>query len=1072
MKSPGLHCFLFLQFPFLLLCQNNRGLPFFYNYPPKLYKSASTTWDINQTPDGRLYFGNSEGLLEYNGQEWKIYKVANQSTVRSIATDSNGVIYVGAKSEFGFFKRTKTDSLQYHSLIPHIKDSTIHFADVWNTYVTPHGVFYLTFEKIFRYHHHTLQSYHIPRLSAHLGYFLNNELFVITRSHGLLKYEAGQDTFINTPGGTFWAHKSIFSMLPFKENKILVVSRYHETDSFYVYDPVRGDITPLLLDKAAHSLPVSKIYYGVKTPSQQYIFATLLDGIYVFDANFHLQYHLSQQTGLIDNNIKCLFIDQMGSLWAGTSNGICRIDLNIPLTFFDKDCGFAGSVRSIINYQNTLYIATETGVYFLDTTESNWEMKFKKVNNFSEQSWAFFSMENFLLIATSNGIFKMQNNRITPVKVSPKEAIFSISPSRKSPYHTYIATKTGIALINWQNPLQPRFEFYLKDLMTECHHVTESASGDLWVETPYDYVLYIKNPLDPDISSSSYRKIYTGKISYSDGLFTFRNHLYLSTDSGVLQFSHDQWKKHTPSLVHTPDSSFRWQNIYTFRHYYWIHYHWNGFYGMAPCNIKNNTLYPLLFPYNRIHEKLYHPSSAYYDSTFHILWIISPEGIVGCQPDFTFNPGNFSCLISKIHINGFPYYTGRGILPSDSIEMEYINNAIRFEYTATSFILPEQNMFQYLLEGYTNQWSDWTKERVKEYTNLPPGHYVFKVRCKNIYHQLSKEISVPFTVLTPWYRTGWAYAMYVSLFLVILGGVSKLASYRSEKARQKLEKIVEERTREIQEEKNKVEKHQQALSIMHKKLAEKNKDLIDSIKYARKIQRAVLPDKEKLEDLKEQSFIYYRPRDIVSGDFYWFKKINDIYIIAIADCTGHGVPGAFMSLIGTTLLDHIIQDPTMLPPAESLSLLNQQLREAVSMGHEETADGMDIALITYHATHHLIQFAGANQNLYRISEHQLYEYNGDKHSIGGKYENNKHFHGIDISVKSGDMIYLFTDGYADQFGGPKNKKFKKSQLKELLLQIHSMELTEQKRILHESFLQWKGKNTQTDDILIFGLRIA
>jgi serine phosphatase RsbU (regulator of sigma subunit) len=259
------------------------------------------------------------------------------------------------------------------------------------------------------------------------------------------------------------------------------------------------------------------------------------------------------------------------------------------------------------------------------------------------------------------------------------------------------------------------------------------------------------------------------------------------------------------------------------------------------------------------------------------------------------------------------------------------------------------------------------------------------------------------------------------------------------------------------------------LEKQKEEIQQKNILITDSIDYAQTIQEAVLPTQQEVHELLPESFILYKPKSIVSGDFYWLGLVGDHLICAVADCTGHGVPGAFMSLLGYNMLENAVKDAQETDPARILDTLHAEVKKRLTDGSEETKHGMDISLISINKTHQL-QYAGAHNAVYIIRANELIELKADKIGIG---ENKKHvsFHSQQQELQKGDTVYLFTDGFPDQIGGAKRKKFYYPPFKELLLAISSLPMEEQKSKLQEAHLQWMGKMDQTDDILIMGIRI-
>ncbi len=254
---------------------------------------------------------------------------------------------------------------------------------------------------------------------------------------------------------------------------------------------------------------------------------------------------------------------------------------------------------------------------------------------------------------------------------------------------------------------------------------------------------------------------------------------------------------------------------------------------------------------------------------------------------------------------------------------------------------------------------------------------------------------------------------------------------------------------------------------------EKNRDITASINYASRIQRALLPDSREISGLPESSFIFYLPRDIVSGDFYWFTEVKEKLIFVAGDCTGHGVPGSLMSMLGISFLEEVVNNKEITVSGQILDELRKEVQRALHQKgeREEAKDGMDIALCVIDRTKNIIHYSGAYNDLYMIRNGELIDYQADRMPIGIYDLGDRSFTSQDIPYHSGDIIYMFSDGYADQFGGPNTKKFKYANLKALFLEIHKLPLQEQRNRLESEFFKWKGDKPQTDDVLVVGLKL-
>jgi serine phosphatase RsbU (regulator of sigma subunit) len=264
------------------------------------------------------------------------------------------------------------------------------------------------------------------------------------------------------------------------------------------------------------------------------------------------------------------------------------------------------------------------------------------------------------------------------------------------------------------------------------------------------------------------------------------------------------------------------------------------------------------------------------------------------------------------------------------------------------------------------------------------------------------------------------------------------------------------------------------LETKSREIETKKEEIISSINYAKRIQQAILPAEDTIYRTVPLSFILYRPRDIVSGDFFWFYEIDqNSYIIVCADCTGHGVPGAFMTVIGSNLLTQIVTESRITRPAEVMAELDRRIIQTLRQQKEHyqvVQDGMDLAMLKVDRTKNELVFTSAKRPAIFIRDKEICELKGSKNTLGGLRTCEKRFEEITINYRENDIIYLFTDGYTDQFGGPENKKYMIRRFREQLLAMHMLPMHEQRQKLNDTITDWIGANEQTDDILVMGIR--
>jgi len=289
--------------------------------------------------------------------------------------------------------------------------------------------------------------------------------------------------------------------------------------------------------------------------------------------------------------------------------------------------------------------------------------------------------------------------------------------------------------------------------------------------------------------------------------------------------------------------------------------------------------------------------------------------------------------------------------------------------------------------------------------------------------------------------------------------------YKQSLARKKINQDLEMQKQEI-EHKN------SELHAAYLQIEEKNKDITDSIRYAKRLQEAILPEAEFARVFGEKGFVLYRPKDIVSGDFYWMQRVDNDLLLAAVDCTGHGVPGAFVSIVCSNLLNQAVNEHGLLRPSDILDDVNQRLSQTLYQRADESRvrDGMDIALIRLDLRTLQLEYAGAFNPLYLVRDGKLTEVKADKFPVGSFLDEElRRFTHREMQLQKGDVVYLFSDGYADQFGGPEGKKFKRSRFKETLVNVHRENFSGQRELLLQAFEDWRGRSEQVDDILVMGI---
>jgi ligand-binding sensor domain-containing protein/serine phosphatase RsbU (regulator of sigma subunit) len=385
---------------------------------------------------------------------------------------------------------------------------------------------------------------------------------------------------------------------------------------------------------------------------------------------------------------------------------------------------------------------------------------------------------------------------------------------------------------------------------------------------------------------------------------------------------------------------------------------------------------------------------------------------------------------------------------------------IKVSYSAINFRAPDKVYYSTYLENFDNDWSKFNSSRDVSY-GLSDGKYKFNLISISE-DGLSQEIPVSFEILIkkPVWRTWWFILLSVSLATGIIILIIRERDKAQKKVQEYLEKELAARTSVVIKQKEEIELQ--------------NIGITDSINYAKRIQSNILPDINKLKESFNDAFVLFHPRDIVSGDFYWFDKLeDDKFVIVCADSTGHGVPGAFMSMIGSTLLQDIVTRKRISKPSQILSLLDKQIFSTLNQNVElgVSNDGMDMVVCEFNVKTRHLRFASAMRPVIVVIDGEPYYIKGNRSSVGGESVIEKYFDDQEYYLSKGDTVYLFSDGLPDQFGGTDGKKMKIARLKRLIEQVSKLPMNEQKEAIAKFYFEWKGTFDQVDDILIMGIKV-
>ena len=771
--------------PCALFAQDIDGKPFLRNYLPQEYKAASQTWAIVQDKRGVMYFGNREGILEYDGVSWRKIQTTNGTVVRSLAIDLKGTIFVGGVGEFGYLAPDSIGQLKFVSLLAGIKEEDRDFADVWKTHITDDGVIFQAYNEIFflSASSHDIKTWK-PRTSFHSSFFVHNRFYVNQRQLGLSTIDG--DSLKLVRFGERFANLRIYAMLPFDEKTILVATR--EEGLLLLNE---GGVKPFRTN-ADRLLEQSRVYCGTVLTSGKFAFGTIRGGLLVFDRDGSLARKIDKIDGLQNDAVLAVFLDSYEGLWLGLENGISRAEIFLPLTMFAENAGLKGTVLSIVRHAGRPYIGTSLGVYVMERTHPGTSI-FKSVAGIKNQSWSFLSTGSSLLAGTSDGVYQIHEREAELIQKG--SAAFTLTQSVLNPDIVYVGSSGGLAVVK---KIEGRWTDLGKvsGINEDIRSIAETADGRLWLGTRFKGLLRI-NPSLNDLQIEHFgveHGLPAGEILVSK----IRGGEIFSGRGGLYRFDHGAFVADTAIQNHLPADSLRLINLLAEDAVgrVWMSSSFNGKYETMVALPQADGFYSIKRnPLTRLSDFLV---ATLYPDRDGIVWIGGSETLVRYDPqvDRTYL-APFSVLIRKAVVANDSIFFGGFNSPATKLTLPYRLNSLRLEYAAPFYDDETANQYQYRLGGLDEAWSPWSGQTAKEYSHLPPGSYTFRVRARNLYGTVTNEASFPFSVQPPWFLTWWALLIYAGSLVFFLALIVKIRSRSLEQEKRRLEKLVEERTDKI-----------------------------------------------------------------------------------------------------------------------------------------------------------------------------------------------------------------------------------------------------------------------------------
>ncbi len=812
-----------------------KGLILSQYYSPTDYQSGTQNWAIAQDARGVMYFGNAYGILEYDGVNWQLIQVDNHSSVRSLAFDSKNILYAGAYGEMGYLSPDEVGKLQYHSLKSLIDSTKLDFGEVWDIQIISDSVYFLTDRYIFRYYNNHIDAWVSANKNFYLSYVINGKYYALEREKGLLQVK--NDSLVLIKRGEYFADKKIHNIIPVDDN-LLICTR---DKGLYLYGKqgksfkIRSfeDISPKT-KRLNQYFKENIFYHGISIADSLYALSTVAGNILIVNKQWDVVDVINNETIGIKSSVHYLF-HQGNSLWLALDNGICQVEILSPYRFWNDDQGLSGTFTDIARLNDYLYITTTSGIYYTNSAStSDFELnRFTRVNGTFEQSWGFLyyqppgssayderinnrhisnlitTPKTKLLVATSRGLFELRKDKSR--QVSDYKKIYLSYQYKKDPNYVFIGLDDGIAMLSYNdgNWKDHGYQFGIEGMI---RNMGEDTLGNLWFNCNYKGLYRVSNPLDSTAQQIEFYDT-THNLPSVDavGIEIFEDTLVFFSYNQLYTFNPEvnEFEEFKPSRRNTTQEESKKQPVDSLSFY----------------RIYKNTL---TFDYIIDAED----PSIWFGSTLGVCRYLYSE-----LANYTVTSPT---LVRKVIANDSIIFNGTNYTQQTNSDtlilnaqsnvdlnslLEYKDNSVTFFYSSPNYEEEETNEYSFYLEGFDNKWSEWTKETKKEYTNLREGDYVFKVKSKNIYQIETTTAEFKFSVLPPWYRSFGAFIGYTIFGIISIVLIVKLYTYKLLKEKDKLEKIVIERTQEILMQKEEILVQAEHLKEANERISAKNQEL-------------------------------------------------------------------------------------------------------------------------------------------------------------------------------------------------------------------------------------------------------
>jgi signal transduction histidine kinase/DNA-binding response OmpR family regulator len=773
------------------------------NYTPQTYDSFPQNWCILQDHRGVIYTANQGGILEFDGVSWRTIKIPS-GFVRSMDITSDGTIYIGGRNEIGYLEADANGKLHYVSLLKHLKDNERNFSNVYQVLCTTDSVWFRSAYILYRWHAGKLTLERKARTSDssfRTMFTWNGKLYVPERSVGL--YQVIGNSFSLISKDKIFLKEAISMVVSYNDRQLLIGTR---SGRLYLFDGINVTDFPTEVNEYLEN---HDLYHGINLSDGNFALATLFGGLIIIDNKGRFKGFYNKASGLQDNEVKYVFGDTYGNLWLALNVGISKIEYNSPLYFFGVSSGLSGIVLSVTRHKGRLFVGTSSGLYYLESPVTGRPPVFRPVPGISGNCWSLLSVDDSLLAAADGGVFEfLVEDMEMARRVGSRISCSVLAASKTTHNRVWVGTINGWLALRHEYR-QWHTEYMCTEIKYPVRSVVEDESGNLWLGTLAKGVFKVEfsgEPLKLKVKGTHNYGTDHGLPKGEVYVAWANSHIIFATPEGIFQFDKTR-KFFDPDTI--LGNKFAGNKREVFRlvedrnRHIWFYSAFRNFLAVPQ---PDGTFYvdDASIPLCRIPRTQVHNIYPDHYNQGQIVWFATGEGLIGFDTDAAAKKDYkqpFSSLIRKVTILGgrtvFDGFKTGNSSPAVLPIFKYKERNLHFEAATPFFENESKTLYRYRMMGFEKKWSRWTTSNIRDYTNLDAGQYTLRVQAKNVYETHSREDTFSFKVLSPWYRTPLAYLFYgVAAFLMVYL-IVKWRSMKMALEKQRLERIVDERTQEI-----------------------------------------------------------------------------------------------------------------------------------------------------------------------------------------------------------------------------------------------------------------------------------